>query len=171
MEAESDRGCLLVGLSQISDLLGEALLLALSGEGASVDANWLLDPKPGARPLANLAIRTRMARCLELINEEHRRVIDAMRKLRNEHAHGTGPFVLSDEAVSPIVEAWSFWYEVVLMAPDADIWPTPQSVARRRLDFSVIMVAEHICHAIQCLKEGRRPDHIDLADLGPKRTQ
>ena len=106
MESESHRGCLLVGLSQIAHELGATLKASLSSRGGKSDADWLLDTKPGDRPLANLAIRTRMAVCLGLISNEERKIIDALRRLRNAHAHGTVPFTLNSEILRPILNTW-----------------------------------------------------------------
>lgn len=79
MKKESDRGCLLVGLSERDEGLGTVLKIVLSEGGSGDDAEWLLDQMPGDRPLANLAIRTRIARCLGLVDNETRRVIDTPR--------------------------------------------------------------------------------------------
>ena len=105
MGDETDRGCLLVAISHIADLLGEMLLLILSHDNDGMDAKWMLDPKAGDRPLASLAVRTRMARCLNLITDKDRKTINAIRKLRNEHAHGTEPFRFSKQAVDAIMTA------------------------------------------------------------------
>lgn len=107
MQGESDRGCLLVGLSAIDESLGRAIRIILSRNNSATDADWLLDPKPGGRPLASLAIRTRMAKCLGVIGPEVRCVIDALRRLRNTHAHGTAPFVLTKEDSFSVFKEWS----------------------------------------------------------------
>jgi len=101
---ESDRGCLLVTLADIDDALRQLLELALSGpKGSEHDADWLLDPVPGNRPLASLAVRTRMASCLGLIDDDTRKQIDGMRSLRNVHAHGVEPFEFTEENLQPLV--------------------------------------------------------------------
>jgi len=106
MHAESDRGVLLVGLSQIDQALGDLLLYFLSLKGACMDAEWLLDPTAGNRPLGSLAIRTRIALCLGQIDDETRRLIDTIRQLRNIHAHQPKPFMLDERDIQPLMRAW-----------------------------------------------------------------
>jgi hypothetical protein len=113
MIGESDRGCVLVGLSEIDIGLGKLLECYLSKRGAETDAMWLLDQLPGNRPLANLAIRTRMARCLGLINDEIRGVIDALRKLRNTHAHGILSVELTEKVTKKVLDKWTAHRPVV----------------------------------------------------------
>ena len=100
---ESDRGCLLVGISEIDHWLGAILLRVLSAKGGAVDAKWLLDPKAGNRPLGSLAMRTRIAFALGLIEGHTRKALDALRDLRNEHAHGTKDFSILDDHVDPLL--------------------------------------------------------------------
>jgi hypothetical protein len=139
MKTESDRGCLLVGLSEIDSQLGEILDLYLSRHGAHEDAEWLLNPKAGNRPLGTLAIRTRMARCLNQITDEARDVIDAIRNIRNTHAHGTAVFEITAAVIADVMNAWSDTNRelVVGLALKADI---KANNARRNLQMSVALV-------------------------------
>ncbi|HEY3395025.1 MAG TPA: hypothetical protein VGK58_20140 [Lacipirellulaceae bacterium] len=105
MGGESDRGCLLVGLSEIDNRLEEMLLYALTKYGAEANAKWLLDAKAGSRPLGTLAVRTRIARCLGLITDQLENVIDELRGIRNIHAHGTSPLKLTAKDIAPVMDA------------------------------------------------------------------
>ena len=91
-------------LALIDDQLGVVLSNALKQNGATKDAEWLLDRQAGNRPLGTLAVR-RMARCLGLIDEPMRKTIDALRGLRNKYATGRTPGLrLTDEIVRPVFE-------------------------------------------------------------------
>jgi DNA-binding MltR family transcriptional regulator len=138
-KGESDLGCLLVCLSDISNLLGELLFYKLR-VGSEKDATWLLDPLAGNRPLASLAVRTRMARCLRLISGRDQTLIDQMRKLRNKHAHGTQAFKFSKENIAPIVAA----------CPLADSDPINALIKKRPNDgLSVSRIKFMYCHMTQ----------------------
>jgi len=106
MQGESDRGCLLVCLAEIDNYLKEILLLYLGKGGAHKDAEFLLNS--GAEsPIATVNVRTRLARCLGLITPELTNVIDAIRAIRNDQAHGTADFEITDRVIAKVLDSWS----------------------------------------------------------------
>jgi hypothetical protein len=151
MEGESDRGALLVGLSLIDDGLGALLAFVLS-KGSRPDSKWLLNQTAGNRPLGSLAIRTRMARCLDLIDDELRNVIDEIRSVRNAHAHGTMPFALGDDDVHYIMESWSEDHKETV---NSSIPSTYHSLAREQLITSICLVAILINRKLSDLRDNR----------------
>lgn len=136
LRTESDRGCLLVGMSDIDEALGDLLLLALTPiDGSASDAKWLLDPRAGNRPLASLAVRTKVAHCLGYIGADARKILDAIRGLRNDHAHGTVPFAFTEDNTRPILLACPQWAREFL----ASIYASDNHSAPRRQFVYVVM--------------------------------
>ena len=121
--------------------------------GAATNGKWLLDPKPGNRPLASLAIRTRLACCLRLIDDETRRVVDSLRSLRNKHAHGTSAFKLTKSHTQSIVNALSEGGREVLDVLIKEGSFGEMSEARKELMVAVSMVALRIESTIKNLQK------------------
>jgi hypothetical protein len=152
MKKESDRGCILVGLSEIDEVLGELLSIILSAGGSAKDAEWLLNPLAGDRPLANLAIRTRLARCLGLIDNETRMVTDALRSIRNKYAHATADFKLSANDVAPVVAAWKAGTRKFVGIIAAKYFQH-DNVARIQLVGSVFAISSKLRNAVDALND------------------
>ena len=147
MGQESDRGCLLVGLATVDETLGDLLAATLKKHGTDKDIDWLLDPRPGNRPLASLAVRTRVARCLGLINDETRNVIDRLRTLRNKHAHGISQFDLTDEDAASIMQTWTepgqMTLKLLVSGPEDVEW-LKCSKARKVLHCSIVIIIANL---------------------------
>jgi hypothetical protein len=139
MFLESDRGSILVGLSEIDNRLEDLLSYYLKAFGPSDEADWMLDSVAGDRPLASLHNRSVMARCLGLIDGEVLEVIDELRSLRNKRAHSTAAFKLTEGDMAGTMEAW---LDVTRdeMEAEAPKWPTEVSVAMRRFSQSVSII-------------------------------
>ena len=157
---ESDRGCLLVLLSDIDDKVEELLRITLEQYGCVRDAHWLLDAKAGSRPLGNLAVRTRLAKCLGLISPAIAHVIDEFRAIRNSHAHGTEAFALAEKDILPVKSAW-----------DPESWKvveerrhtikTKGSDTARELFVAMLLITYELQHCC----ERSRQYQISLADF------
>lgn len=104
MIIESDRGCVLVGVSHLEQLLGQMLrskFKQLSG-ASNRDLDFLLEKRP-LPPLGNFAIRTITAYVLGLIGRTTRRVLDEIRDIRNAMAHKPDPAMLTDDHVAKLI--------------------------------------------------------------------
>ena len=98
LNRESDRGVLLMCLGYIDERLEVLMKTSFSCfPGREKVARGLL-AFPG--PLSTLSSRLNLAYCMGLIGDGERSAIEAMRKTRNEAAHGFAPFSLSDRSTA-----------------------------------------------------------------------
>ena len=85
---ESDRAAVIVASAQIDVLLKEAIQKSLLPQlNKERDGDELLEHD---RPLATFSARTKVAFRLGLIDEETLKLIDIIRKIRNDFAHDVG---------------------------------------------------------------------------------
>jgi hypothetical protein len=98
---ESDRGAVLVGASLLDDALGKALKKKLVSATKNEDS--LFDG--GYSPLRSFAAKVELAFRLGLITRKTKQMLDTVRNLRNDFAHGTETIALNDEKVKNRIRA------------------------------------------------------------------
>jgi hypothetical protein len=148
---ESDRGAILVGLAEIDDRLEELLETCMKASGAGDSVGWMLDPMGGNRPLGNLHNRSVLARCLGIIDDELLAVIDEMRLIRNNRAHGATQSKLVDEDVEDLMLAWSVDLRRIVQQTTERL-PEHQSYAMRTFLASTDQVVSELRQTLSILK-------------------
>lgn len=109
---ESDRGKVLVAMSQIDGML-EEILLAFLSHGPATDQ---LFKGPNA-PLGSLFNKSNFARSLGLLSEKEFLAIGTMRKIRNAFAHSVSA-TFDDQSLQSHIGSLSFGIDSLLSADD-----------------------------------------------------
>jgi hypothetical protein len=83
-QKESDRGCVLVGVSYLDACL-KSLLRARFGSAPKKDVDFLLSSS--LAPLGSFSVRIKMSRVLNLLHTKTCDALESLREVRNECAH------------------------------------------------------------------------------------
>ena len=98
---ESDRGLVLAGAAFLDDALFELLSTTLRVNLSKKDEDSLFTH---FGPLSSMSSRSLVAYALELIDEQMRRSLDQVRKIRNHYAHFAGITTLPDEDIERLLD-------------------------------------------------------------------
>lgn len=158
LDSESDRGCVIVGCAILDESLERLLAThfrAQSNASNAVVASLLTD---GFAPIKNLAVRTKLAFALGLIDNPTRLAIDALRRaIRNNFAHKTD-FKLTDDDVRTVRQHFdgTEWHQHIqkLVDDHKAIWHLAgKTAARMSLMFTIVALEENLEKAIARLRD------------------
>src|SRR6185369_4843044 len=98
---ESDRGLVLAGAAFLDDARSELLAATLRVNLSKKDKDSLFTH---SGPLSSMSSRSLVAYALELIDEDMRKSLDQLRKIRNHYAHFAGITTLPREDIERLLE-------------------------------------------------------------------
>jgi hypothetical protein len=165
--AETDRAAILLAGSKLDELLCDVLQAALQPWPDSKDP--LFDPE---RPLGTFSARIHLAHRLGLIDNAFAKALHAIRKIRNDFAHGNEKARLDEppyrDSIRSLVALWDQPSQVKEMA-DALAKKSDGSLAKRsRPALEFYAACCHLLIGLQFLFRGVHPIRVPrVAFLGP----
>lgn len=150
--SESDRGCVICSAAYIDDAMESAIrsyLIDLANPPKSI-LDGLLTRRPQP-PIGSLAVRTKMARALGLIDDALVRAIDGLRSMRNDAAHLGTTFSFDTYQLEHLYVALSDEEQARLKEMDALRIENPEEYSKRlafekaitSIFFRLVLMAEN----------------------------
>jgi DNA-binding MltR family transcriptional regulator len=170
---ESDRGCVLIGAAILEEDVERLLRKYLRGDPFSAKYVDELFRYPG--PCCGFAAKIQIAYLAGLYSKDIFLVLESIRKIRNEFAHGYGPRSFKDVLVKPliaeVIRRQSQHAEEVLESTCCPRMKTQGKIMKERLAF--ILAVSYIggqLGAAERMVEISRISHVGAAKLPVDRT-
>jgi len=131
LQAESDRGCVLIAAAYLDDTLEMLLRTYFANDAASV--RKAVDPLfSGLGPLSSLSAKTKLAFALKLIDPHQFHNLEMVRKIRNRFAHSFEGAALSSQELADQISSL-----ILTDSAEERMKVRPETVQEAKLRFTI----------------------------------